>query len=138
MVTGSATGELGQDQIVRLETPRDRPAAGAHPGRDVDPGEAAGPARGRLDGLRAHAAREIAELLMERRTVTERSVDLIGEVRPGAWVQIGLHRREHLRGRFGDRPEDRLAADDDELVLSRDVGGRRDHVLERRALHVIS
>jgi hypothetical protein len=45
-------------------------------------------------------------------------------------IYVGLERDEQRVGRVWVCAENRLAADDDELVVSRHLGGGRDHMLE--------
>lgn len=64
------------------------------------------------------------------RLVAQRSVDLVRRGRVVKREDVRLHRFDH-RGRWlSDRVQDRLATDNDELVVSRDIGVSRHNMHE--------
>jgi hypothetical protein len=72
---------------------------------------------------------------VEGRAITEARVDLFRLRRIVAWVDISLHREQRALGRIVDRTEDGLAADDDDLLLSRDLSRGGNQVVEVLAPH---
>lgn len=75
---------------------------------------------------------------MEPRTIADRSVDLVALLGCVRRIEIDLHRLKKRLGGVRERAEHGLPADDDELVLCRDVRRGGDHVLEILASHSVS
>jgi hypothetical protein len=93
------------------------------------------PTRRQDRGLPAHAVRVVAEGLVERRALANRSIEEITGVLVVRRVQVDLLRHRDLVGCVGHRAEDGLAADDDPFVARGDGAGGPEHVLELVPLH---
>jgi hypothetical protein len=116
---------LGQDQIVGLEAPARRSAGVLV----ADGDQPILPSRGQDGGRLADALRVVAVGRVEGRPLADGSVDEVRPVRLVLRIHVRLRHAE-LRGRVGELSQDGLAADDDDLVVVGDVGGRPDDVLE--------
>ena len=86
-------------------------------------------------GVRADTLRVIAVLLVERRSLADGTVHLVGQSRVALWIQVGLHRREQTDRRVGKLAEHGLAADHDDLAFAGDAPRRADQMLKLGTLH---
>ena len=126
---------LGENEIVRLETERDGLHARSGPSRNLEANQSFLPARRRFGRFRSNAIGVVAVGPMEHRAVSERTVDLVSPLRPSVRVEVRPLRAQHDLRRVRETRENRLAANDHQLGFSRNLGRRRDHVLEVSALH---
>ena len=115
---------------MNLEAPRDGFLLSRDTSRNLMSDETALPTLRCLGGLRPDTMRVIAERSMKRRAVAKRPVDRGGRAGEVERVYVDLERDEQRAGRVIVGTENRLAADDDELIMSRHLSGGRDHVLE--------
>src|SRR5690606_24357149 len=117
-VTVPARYALGEHQIVRLEEVRGYRAFQSRARWDLGLDEALLPPSWGLGRLRPNPMRVIAERLVKPRAVAQGAIDLDGQLGVLLRIQIDLHRAQELLWGVGERPQDRLAADDHESVLA--------------------
>ena len=122
---------LGHERVGQVKAVADAVVGGC----GLDPVHAAHPAAREHCSVGAHTLRVLAKGLVELRAFADRTFDLLGELRRLKWIDVrfGRHREDLRRIRYG--AQDRLTADDDELVLIRDLGARTDDVLEFLAVY---
>ena len=134
-VAFSAGYELCQHEIVGFHAPACRLRLLVNHQRHVHGDKAVLPSTWRLGGLGTDAMCVIAERLVELRSVAHGPVDLDRLLGSLARIHVGLlGEQQRCRG-IWVLPQDRLAADYDDLVLARYRGGRPDHVFELIPFH---
>ena len=72
----------------------------------------------------------IAERLVEEGRFPDCSVDQVGALRVVSRKEVGLGRLNQFGRRIGDRAQDGLAPDDQQILVVGDFGRRSDQVLE--------
>ena len=122
----SARYQLGDDEIVDLETPARRPTSIGIP----DWNETISPPLGKGSRGFPDTVGIVAEGLMEGRQLTDRPVYEIGKFRLVLWKEVGLVGNKESRRRVRELPKHGLTADDDELVVVGDLRRGADDVLE--------
>lgn len=85
---------------------------------------------------RAHALRVVAVGLVKLRAFADGAIDPVGQFGRLEQIDVRFGRHREDPGWIRDRAEDRLAADDDELVLVGHIRTRADDVFELLASHV--
>ena len=111
---------------MRLDAP-----SGGTPGRfGLERNQAVLPSRRRQRYLGADGVGVIAERLVEEGRFPDCSVDQISALRMVPRKEVSLGRLDQFGWRIGDRAEDGLAPDDQQILVVGDIGRRSDQVLE--------
>src|SRR6266545_1646612 len=127
----SSGDRLGHDQVVGLEAQAFDSTRVLVPDDD----EALPPAMLKASRFLTHSVGVVAEGLVERRELADGAVNDIRALRMVQREKIRFHRDAHGRRGVGELSEDRLAADDDDLIVIGDIRGGADEVLELLAGH---
>jgi hypothetical protein len=74
---------------------------------------------------------------MKRRPVSERAVDEVSLLRRRSRIDVDFQRDQQRCGSFRVGAENRLAADDDEIIFFRDLRGRCEDMINVASTHRI-
>ena len=110
----AACGELGNCKVLRRRT--DRGNSMGVPVLYCD--RSLHPERRKYRGFRTYPVRVVAELLVERRFLSNRTVYNVRLSRIVKGIEIRFHGNEQFLRGLGERRQDCLAADDDNRVAS--------------------